>query len=432
MKKKDIIKLVNKIIKENTFYGNREQPSQLSTGTKVSVPTDEYPFSRKPKRTATGMMEGDALIDSGIEAYKKILKISPNNSLKGAYARELRGILGSDDINDYEFENIKVDDEGNPIDLSSEQAIALTRVTKNVRVPLTVKNNPEMYDIEEYGGATLTSAETELAQIVTDKGKVINIPVSGPEELTQLKNMKNIKNASIPKESIEENPMFTNDVGRENYIDDEGRYAKSQMHKMAHYAEKLSNMLHDMEQLPAWVQAKITKASDYMSMVYHYLEYEFARKGDNLMEHVDKYNKRANLMEGAMQKFFEMFDKGKTDEEIVQDYAQRGTTVPEAFVSKARKQYEGLKKMKLELEISEKEFRNSSEKMVNNAEEGMEPTEEKKLASGIFNEEPNEGNAFAVARLKAIKSGEKSFKLGDKEFDVTDVSNDDKKAAEKV
>ena len=137
-------------------------------------------------------------------------------------------------------------------------------------------------------------------------------------------------------------------------------------------------------------------------------------------------------MEGAMQKFFEMFDKGKTDEEIVQDYAQRGTTVPEAFVSKARKQYEGLKKMKLELEISEKEFRNSSEKMVNNAEEGMEPTEEKKLASGIFNEEPNEGNAFAVARLKAIKSGEKSFKLGDKEFDVTDVSNDDKKAAEKV
>ena len=57
MKKKDIIQLVKEVIKENTFYGNREMPSQLSTGTKVSVPTDEYPFSRKPKRTATGMME---------------------------------------------------------------------------------------------------------------------------------------------------------------------------------------------------------------------------------------------------------------------------------------------------------------------------------------------------------------------------------------
>ena len=57
MKKRDIIQLVKEVIKENTFYGNREMPSQLSTGTKVSVPTDEYPFSRKPKRTATGMME---------------------------------------------------------------------------------------------------------------------------------------------------------------------------------------------------------------------------------------------------------------------------------------------------------------------------------------------------------------------------------------
>jgi hypothetical protein len=42
MKKKDIIQLVKIAIKENTFYGNREQPSQLSTGTKVVVPTDEY------------------------------------------------------------------------------------------------------------------------------------------------------------------------------------------------------------------------------------------------------------------------------------------------------------------------------------------------------------------------------------------------------
>ena len=37
-------------------------------------------------------------------------------------------------------------------------------------------------------------------------------------------------------------------------------------------------------------------------------------------------------------------------------------------------------------------------------------------------EEPNEGNAFAVARLKAIKAGDKKFKVGDKEFDLTDRS----------
>ena len=42
--------------------------------------------------------------------------------------------------------------------------------------------------------------------------------------------------------------------------------------------------------------------------------------------------------------------------------------------------------MKLELEMSEKEYRNSATKMVNNAEEGYEMEEEKQLASGLTNE----------------------------------------------
>ena len=180
---------------------------------------------------------------------------------------------------------------------------------------------------------------------------------------------------------------LTNDIGKDDYMDDEGRMAKSQLYKTGKYAAKLHDMLDDMEQLPSWIQSKLTKASDYMSAVYHYLDYELSRRDGNLMEHVDKYKKRAVLMEGAMKKFFEMFDMGKTDEEIIQDYAKRGTQVPEAFVGKARKQYEGLKKMKLELEMSEKEYKNSATQMVNNPNEttGME-TEEKQLASGLTNE----------------------------------------------
>ena len=183
---------------------------------------------------------------------------------------------------------------------------------------------------------------------------------------------------------LEENPMFTNDIGKDDYMDDEGRMAKSQMYKMSKYAAKLHHMLDDMEQLPAWVQSKITKASDYMSAVYHYLEYEFIRRGDNLMEHLDTHKKRAILMEGAMKKFFEAFDKGMTNEEIIQNYASKGTQVPETFVSNARKQYENYKKMKLELDISEKEFRNSSKKVVDPKEvEGME-TENKKLTTKLY------------------------------------------------
>ena len=174
-------------------------------------------------------------------------------------------------------------------------------------------------------------------------------------------------------------------------MDHEGRMAKSQMYKMQDYVKKLSMMLDDGAQLPGWVQSKLTKASDYMSSVFHYLEYEAVRGQDNLNEHVDRYKKRAVLMEGAMKKFFEMFDMGKTDEEIVQEYAQRGTQVPEMFVNKARKQYEGLKKMKLELEMSEKEYKNSATQIVNNPAtnemDGSTTMEDKKMSSDLFNEE---------------------------------------------
>ena len=69
-------------------------------------------------------------------------------------------------------------------------------------------------------------------------------------------------------------------------------------------------------------------------------------------------------------------------------------------------------------------------KINGNSGAAIEEAVEKALKE--LNEEPNEGNAFAVARLKAIKAGEKKFKVGNKEFDVTNVSDDDKKAAEEI
>ena len=47
---------------------------------------------------------------------------------------------------------------------------------------------------------------------------------------------------------------------------------------LKNYAEKLSDMIDDMEQLDGWVQSKITKAGDYLSSVAHYLEYEKERE----------------------------------------------------------------------------------------------------------------------------------------------------------
>jgi hypothetical protein len=62
--------------------------------------------------------------------------------------------------------------------------------------------------------------------------------------------------------------------------DYEGGMAKSQLYKMKSYADKLCNMVDDESQLEAWVQAKLTKASDYMSAVFHYLDYQNSKMGD--------------------------------------------------------------------------------------------------------------------------------------------------------
>ena len=116
-------------------------------------------------------------------------------------------------------------------------------------------------------------------------------------------------------------------------------------------------------------------------------DYMSSRKGTNLNEQMITHRKEAKrnvLMEGAMKQFFELFEIGRTDEEIVLDYASKGVQVPEQFVSKARGQYDGLKKMKLELEMSEKEFKNSAKDIVNNPGDATPNSENKPLSSGIY------------------------------------------------
>ena len=69
----------------------------------------------------------------------------------------------------------------------------------------------------------------------------------------------------MPKASYEMNPK--------GEIDREGRMAKRQLSDIAKYAQELSQMLADETQLESWVQAKLTKAADYIKTVKHYVEY---------------------------------------------------------------------------------------------------------------------------------------------------------------
>ena len=194
---------------------------------------------------------------------------------------------------------------------------------------------------------------------------------------------------------------------------------------------------------PSWWQAKITKSKDYLIGAKHYLDFELkkpqidasidevtiqvddpedlnkidrgkikdtdkivvkkqnenkmkksdllkdymsSRKDTNLNEQMETYQKEAKrglLMESVARKMNDLFEMGRTNEEVVLDYANKGVQVPESLVEKFRKQYAKMKEMKLEYEMNEKAFKNEASDIVNNPDEQVVNNEEKTLSSGI-------------------------------------------------
>jgi hypothetical protein len=79
---------------------------------------------------------------------------------------------------------------------------------------------------------------------------------------------------------INERESVTEDDWKQS--DDESDMAKSQLYNLIKDAQRLESMIVDGEQLDAWVQAKLTKAQDYINSVHNYLCGERVEK-----KHVD-------------------------------------------------------------------------------------------------------------------------------------------------
>jgi hypothetical protein len=65
--------------------------------------------------------------------------------------------------------------------------------------------------------------------------------------------------------------------------DHEASMARAELYKAAEYAIKIFHMIQPGDNLEGWVSAKITKASDYLDSVAHYMEYQkkFEQPKDN-------------------------------------------------------------------------------------------------------------------------------------------------------
>jgi len=67
--------------------------------------------------------------------------------------------------------------------------------------------------------------------------------------------------AQAPEQPVEQDPS-------------EIHMAQAELKKAAEYAMKLSELIETLPSLEGWTASKITKASDYLSSVYHWLDYE--------------------------------------------------------------------------------------------------------------------------------------------------------------
>ena len=82
--------------------------------------------------------------------------------------------------------------------------------------------------------------------------------------------------------------------------DHEADMARAQLMKTAEYAIKLFKMIEPGDNLEGWTAAKITKASDYLSSVFHYMEYEMYKETEK---------SRMMAMKDVKDDYFESLEK---------------------------------------------------------------------------------------------------------------------------
>lgn len=73
-----------------------------------------------------------------------------------------------------------------------------------------------------------------------------------------------------------------NDEHQEEHDCSEIEMAAADLFKISQYLPELQAMVKQMPGLEGWVASKITKASDYMSSVYHWLKYQQHEGSNNV------------------------------------------------------------------------------------------------------------------------------------------------------
>ena len=95
-------------------------------------------------------------------------------------------------------------------------------------------------------------------------------------------------NNPYPQEMAIAVPVPAEDESCGEYDQSEIDMAGRDLLKAQEYAAKLTAMVQQVPGLDGWVSAKITKASDYLSSVYHFLDYELREKPQEVVVDIEE------------------------------------------------------------------------------------------------------------------------------------------------
>ena len=130
--------------------------------------------------------------------------------------------------------------------------------------------------------------------------------------------------------------------------DDEGAMARSQLLKLAKYSAALMDMMNDNTQLPAWVQAKITKSASYLGAVKHFIEGELELNEEKKMK-ISKQKLERIIREEVLKEMrMQMREEDEDFEEDDGDYSD-----PKLSKEYTEKAYEALQMDPLSRELGE-------------------------------------------------------------------------------
>jgi hypothetical protein len=184
----------------------------------------------------------------------------------------------------------------------------------------------------------------------------------GPDKYAKPTTPKKFKNhaLSILQKSLQarykkKDVKEAKDAGEYDY---EGAMAKTQLQTICRNAEALKDMLDDDENLPEWVQAKITKAEDYISTSLDYLkstdelEEEFSLD-EALSKNSTAYNwihdfvhsdnpkfdgkSKAQRMQMALAAYYAMQKRSRTKNEEVEPIEELNKDTLYSYVKKSEK-----------------------------------------------------------------------------------------------